>query len=72
MATQKAIAATQKAIAQAEELSALLGNLTPQYRRLVERADFTSGLMKLAAKLVKEVGDHPAAARLENARAEFE
>jgi hypothetical protein len=72
MATQKAITATQKTIAEAEELAALLGNLTPHYRRLVERSDFRSPLLKLAGKLIKEVQGHPAAARLQDARAEFE
>jgi hypothetical protein len=60
--------ATERAIAEAEELAALLGILTPRYRQLVARSDFRVALDRLAKKLVKEAGDHPAAARLEDAR----
>jgi hypothetical protein len=63
---------SEQAIAEAEELAALLGNLTPKYRQLVGRADFRAALNKLADKLAKEVQGHPAAARLQDARAEFE
>jgi hypothetical protein len=63
--------ATERAIAEAEELAALLGNLTPKYRQLVARSDFKAALMKLADKLGKEARGHPAADRLKDARAEF-
>jgi hypothetical protein len=63
--------ANQNAVAEAEELAALLGILTPRYRQLVARSDFRPALNKLARKLVRQAGDHPAAARLEDARAEL-
>jgi hypothetical protein len=60
--------ANENAVAEAEELAALLGNLTPAYRQLVARSDFRGALDRLAKKLVKEARGHPAAARLEDAR----
>jgi hypothetical protein len=64
--------ATDKQIAEAEELASLLGKLHPAYATLVARSDFRTPLTKLADKLAKQVGGTPVAAELKRAKANLE